>query len=140
MVTSKVTGTKTYDVVFYDSDGRTVLFESTLEYGATVALPTPPKKNGYTFKGWTGYTADMTVNGDMQFVAVYEKVIQNPDVEDDEKDDGSIDTNENPSDGFGGLISGCVSSIGGISVWIGTAMCCGVTLWTKRRKNKNGKN
>lgn len=149
VVTCETAGTRTYDVVFYDSDGTTIIFESELEYGAMITLPTAPVKGGYTFKGWTGYTEGMTVNGNMQFIAVYEEVVETPDdgngdSSNDEPQGGNDSTNsdnnqpQNPNDGSevsGGCNDGCNGSIGSISASVAVlALGCGVVLLKKRCK------
>ena len=141
VITYETTGTRTYNIVFYDSDGTTVIFEYKLEYGGTVTLPAAPVKGGYTFKGWTGYTAGMTVNGNMQFVAEYEERAEIPDSGSENNSDDSSNTNENQSqnnnsdsDSNVGC-NGCNSSISTVSVSLGALVVgCGAMLLMKRRR------
>ena len=66
---------ESYHVEFI-SDGA-VFFAYGLEYGKEITLPSRiPSKDAdvryvYTFSGWDGYTEDMTVDGDITFVAVF---------------------------------------------------------------------
>ncbi|WP_400236649.1 MucBP domain-containing protein [Methanomethylophilus alvi] len=66
---------ESYHVEFI-SDGA-VFFAYGLEYGKEITLPSgTPSKDAdvryiYTFSGWDGYTEDMTVDGDITFVAVF---------------------------------------------------------------------
>lgn len=60
---------------FLDSDGITVLYESSAPFGALILLPPVPEKTEegylYQFLGWEGYERGMTVSDDHEFVAVY---------------------------------------------------------------------
>ena len=40
--------------------------------GTTIAAPSDPAKEGYTFSGWEGYTENMQLTGDVTFTAVWE--------------------------------------------------------------------
>ena len=151
VVTCESAGTRTYDVVFYDSDGTTIISESELEYGATIVLPTAPIKGGYTFKGWTGYTQDMTVNGNMSFVAVYEEIVQVPDAGDDNENEENNDQNngngnndtpnqpQKPNDNSQTQGNGCNGSIIGISGSEG-AILVALIAYCLIRSKRNKKN
>lgn len=57
--------------VTWDVDGVTT--EVPYNYGATIVPPTAPTKEGYTFTGWSGYTAGMTMpDNDVVFVAQWQ--------------------------------------------------------------------
>ena len=76
---------KEYEVKFYD--GTKLLSSSKIGYGQVITLPDAPTKDGYTFKGWQGYTDGMTVEGDISFTAIFEKNVEEneitpPDVSD----------------------------------------------------------
>ena len=65
-----------YSVTFKNEDGS--IYETiNLDYGAQIVLPsTNPTKSAtaqytYTFAGWSGYTAGMTVDGNEEFVATF---------------------------------------------------------------------
>lgn len=46
--------------------------EVTCEYGATIAAPENPTKDGHTFQGWNGYTAGMSMpDKDVEFTASF---------------------------------------------------------------------
>ncbi|MGN0129624.1 MAG: leucine-rich repeat protein [Methanomethylophilus alvi] len=70
---------ESYHVEFV-SDGI-VFFAYGLEYGKEITLPSgTPSKDAdvryvYTFSGWDGYTEDMTVDGDITFVAVFFRTV-----------------------------------------------------------------
>ena len=74
--TVKVVYTAESYYVEFISDGA-VFFAYGLEYGKEITLPSRiPSKDAdvryvYTFSGWDGYTEDMTVDGDITFVAVF---------------------------------------------------------------------
>ena len=48
-----------YTVTF--KNGDEVVQSTEMNYGSTITAPADPTKEGYTFKGWQGYTKDMTV-------------------------------------------------------------------------------
>lgn len=53
--------------------------KDTYHYGEIIVLPTPPKKEGFIFKEWQGYSEGMTLpDNDLTFIAVFEEV-NNPD-------------------------------------------------------------
>ena len=67
-----------YTATFVDDDGTTVLKEAaTYAYGAPVAKPDDPTKEGYTFAGWTigGAVVDVTTMpaADTVYTATYTK-------------------------------------------------------------------
>ena len=57
-----------YVIRFYDADGETLITKLTLPYGAEIAAPELPEKQGYTTNGWIGYVEGMTVSGNHTFV------------------------------------------------------------------------
>jgi len=60
---------ETFTVTFLDWDG-TVLYTSTVKYGAAATLPPlEPSREGYTFKGWDGDLSSVTE--DLTVTAVY---------------------------------------------------------------------
>ena len=64
---------KEFTYTFRDEDG-TVLKTETAPYGTTIVPPANPTKEGddqysYTFKSWTGYTTNMQLSGNCEFVA-----------------------------------------------------------------------
>ncbi|MBR5562506.1 MAG: InlB B-repeat-containing protein [Clostridia bacterium] len=60
-----------YDVI-WNVDGVTTIVKD-VPYGETIKKATDPEKTGYTFKGWNGYEAGMTMPAkDVEFVAVFE--------------------------------------------------------------------
>ena len=60
-----------YDVI-WNVDGVTTIVKD-VPYGETIKKAADPEKNGYTFKGWNGYTDGMTMPaGDVTFTAVFE--------------------------------------------------------------------
>ena len=76
-LTAKYTQTvNEYAVTFKNEDGS-VFSTSSVAYGTVITLPeTNPTKNSdtqysYTFAGWDGYIAGMTVNGNKEFTATY---------------------------------------------------------------------
>ena len=53
----------------------------TVAYGSVIALPQTPIKQGdhqyeFVFAGWRGYVPGMSVSGDAQFTAVFDKVVR----------------------------------------------------------------
>lgn len=59
-------------VIFENFDG-TIFYEYDVALGNTVILPsTEPKRAGYKFIGWQGYTAGMTVDDNIKFVPIFE--------------------------------------------------------------------
>ena len=48
-----------YTVTFMNGD--VVVKNAEMDYGSTIIAPEKPTKEGYTFKGWQGYTTNMTV-------------------------------------------------------------------------------
>lgn len=59
-------------VTFKNFDG-TIFYESDVALGNTVILPaTEPKRAGYKFVGWQGYTEGMTVDDNIIFVPIFE--------------------------------------------------------------------
>ena len=48
-----------YTVTF--KDGDEVVKNAEMDYGSTIIAPAVPVKEGHTFKGWQGYTTNMTV-------------------------------------------------------------------------------
>ena len=64
-----------YTVTFVNGDETT---EAVLEYGASIALPTPSKtataEFTYTFASWTNWTPGMTVTGNITITAVFTPV------------------------------------------------------------------
>lgn len=61
-----------YNYTFYDDDGETVISNGTLQYGEVIPVPMPPMKDYFDFDSWNGYTAGMTIKGDITFTASYE--------------------------------------------------------------------
>ncbi len=65
-----------YDVRFLDSDAQTELFICQLDEGSEIPLPRYTEKTEnykiYPLKEWDGYTAGMTVTGNLDFIAVYD--------------------------------------------------------------------
>lgn len=61
--------TRNYHVTYYDSDGKTIIYQYELPYGTVVDLPETPMKLGYTFIEWIGYQNGMVVEGDLNFYA-----------------------------------------------------------------------
>ncbi len=59
---------KTYTVSFYAEDGKTLLAKDRLPYGSQIVPPAISEKQGYTMRGWIGYTEGMTVSDDHRFV------------------------------------------------------------------------
>lgn len=75
VVTSNITLYAKWEVNSYTVtwivDGKETVV--TYEYGATIVKPADPTKTGYTFTGWNGYTAGMTMPaGDVTFAAQFE--------------------------------------------------------------------
>ena len=67
-----------YTYTFYGEDGVTVLLQASAPYGTVITPPTDPTKAAdslweYTFAGWQGYTAGMTLTGDSTFTASFTK-------------------------------------------------------------------
>ncbi len=65
-----------YTYTFYDEDGITVLKTATADYGSVITAPTNPTKTAtaqysYAFDKWEGFTAGMTLAGDISFKAKY---------------------------------------------------------------------
>ena len=57
-----------YTVTF--KNGDEVVKSAEMNYGSTIAAPKAPDKEGYTFKGWQGYTDNMTLPAhDVTFTA-----------------------------------------------------------------------
>ena len=57
-----------YTVTF--KDGDKVVKSAEMNYGSAIAAPKDPDKEGYTFKGWQGYTDNMTLPAhDVTFTA-----------------------------------------------------------------------
>lgn len=67
-----------YTYTFYNYDGRTVLASGALTKGETITAPKNPEREAdsrfyYTFSGWSGYTAGMTMGEkDVTFTAQYQ--------------------------------------------------------------------
>ena len=59
-----------YVVTFYDSDGKTIIKQESLDYGTTISVPDAPLKEGYTFMGW-GEVAEKVPAMDVSYVAEY---------------------------------------------------------------------
>lgn len=77
-------------VTFKNYDG-TVFATDSIATGSVVILPaSQPKKNGYRFVGWDGYTQGMTASEDMEFVAKFELSEQSILSENYKIDDGII--------------------------------------------------
>ena len=86
-LTENVTFTAKYDATvnkytytFYDEDGTTVLGSATVDYGTVIAAPTAPTKAAtaqysYTFAGFEGYTAGMTLTENVTFTAKYDATV-----------------------------------------------------------------
>lgn len=71
---------KEFTYTFRDEDG-TVLKTETAPYGTTIIPPASPTKEGndqysYTFKSWTGYTTNMQLSGNCEFVATYTQTVK----------------------------------------------------------------
>ena len=69
-----------YTYTFYDEDGTTVLGSATVDYGTVIAAPTAPTKAAtaqytYTFAGFEGYTAGMTLTETVTFTAKYDATV-----------------------------------------------------------------
>ena len=66
-----------YSVLFYDSDGTTLIHSYRAAYGSTVVVPEAPVRESdvynYVFTGWKGYTEGMTVSGRLVFSAEFTK-------------------------------------------------------------------
>ncbi|MBQ3572669.1 MAG: InlB B-repeat-containing protein, partial [Clostridia bacterium] len=114
-----------YAVTFY-ADGQVVAFEE-IEYGAVITLPADPVKEGYTFKGWSGYTDGMTVSGAHTFNAIFEEVEtpgQNPG--DSSNSDSSSVEQSKPK-------TSCKSSVDG-SMAIFFVIACGAFIAIRRNR------
>ena len=65
-----------YTITFNNDDG-TLYAEYDLEYGETITVPTTDPAKGstpqydYSFTGWNGFVADMTVTGDVTLIATF---------------------------------------------------------------------
>ena len=57
-------------VRYYDFDGLLYVKQSYI-YGDTIVLPAALSKKGYVFDGWQGYTENMTVTSDLEFVSLW---------------------------------------------------------------------
>lgn len=57
-------------VRYYDFDGLLYVKQNYI-YGDTIVLPAALSKKGYVFDGWQGYTANMTVTNDLEFVSLW---------------------------------------------------------------------
>ena len=69
-VTIKATWTiNQYTVKFVS--GETIVSEQSLDYGAAIAAPEAPAKEGYTFKGWSPEVAETVPADDVTYVAEY---------------------------------------------------------------------
>lgn len=64
---------KVYNVVFYDSDGKTVLKTQTVENGKAAFPPEAPQKTGVEFIGWSGNYCNVTDNESVKAVYNDEK-------------------------------------------------------------------
>ena len=70
---------KQYTYTFYDYDGKTVLASGALLPGETITAPAAPSRTAtdtayYTFRGWSGYTAGMTMGtGNVTFTAQFDE-------------------------------------------------------------------
>ncbi|MBQ7380169.1 MAG: leucine-rich repeat protein, partial [Clostridia bacterium] len=64
----------TYTVRFYAEDGATLLAKMRLPYGSEIVPPEVAEKQGYTMRGWSGYTDGMTVRGDHTFILEREHI------------------------------------------------------------------
>ena len=62
-----------YAVVFYDYDGKTILFESEVEEGESAKLPSNPQKDGCEFLGWEGDYSNVTESRKIRAVYSDEK-------------------------------------------------------------------
>ncbi len=60
------------------ADGKTIAVVKGVEYGAQIAIPGAPEREGYTFEGWSPVPAIMA-NEDMYFDAVWIPVSVEPD-------------------------------------------------------------
>ena len=57
-------------VRYYDFDGLLYVKQNYI-YGDTIVLPAALSKKGYVFDGWQGYTENMTVTSDLEFVSLW---------------------------------------------------------------------
>ena len=69
-----------YTYTFFDEDGTTVLKRQTANYGSTISAPANPtkakdQKYSYSFKGFEGFAAGMTLTENVSFVAEYEATL-----------------------------------------------------------------
>ena len=72
-------GLTEFVITFKNEDGS-VISSDTIEYGAEIIAPAAPEKEAdaqytYTFVGWDGYNAGMTVTGAAEFTAIFTKTI-----------------------------------------------------------------
>lgn len=70
---------KQYTVVFKDDKGEIIKTETVIS-GHSATPPTPPKKDGYTFIGWSQNVSDIT--SDMEIIAQYHKTEVTSNIED----------------------------------------------------------
>ena len=70
---------RTYKYTFYDDDRETVIFEDTAPYGTVIVAPENGKDSTqqytYILTGWENYTQDMILEGDAEFYAQYDVVV-----------------------------------------------------------------
>lgn len=59
--------------ISFDTAGGTAIAPITLEYGAAIAPPANPEKDGYTFIGWNPELPETMPATDLMVVAVYEE-------------------------------------------------------------------
>lgn len=59
---------KTYKIVFYAEDGKTVIASFNLAHGAAITPPEVAEKQGYTTNGWVGYYEGLTATRNAEFI------------------------------------------------------------------------
>ena len=81
--------TEIFYKVTFDSKGGSKVEEQTVGVGETVAKPTDPVKEGYTFQGWfyndKKYDFSKSVSSDMKLVAKWKEKATKPDKKPDKK-------------------------------------------------------
>lgn len=65
-----VYGANTYKVSYYD--GKVLIHEDFVDFGAAIPEFTPAEKTGYTFSGWQGDKYESMPSSDITYTAMYE--------------------------------------------------------------------